>query len=364
MSVIKKNHEDDNIDFLEIAKILFNQKKLILKSLIYAFLFGIIIALISPSKYTSSSIFVPQLSSNDKVTGSSLSGLASLAGINLSDIRSEGSEISPILYPKIIESTPFRLELLNSTIIYKDNNIKLRDFLLSQKFNSFLSVLKKYTIGLPSLLFNLFKAEDNLIELNKQIIYEISKEDNHLFMILDKILSISINAKDGFINLNSTFNDSEIPAQVIYNAEKILQNKIIDYKIQSSKELLTFTKQQYDLKRVELNNLQDEIAIFRDQNININSSLFQNKLDRLLSESQILQSVVQQLASQVEQAKLQVSKDTPVFTIIQPVNIPYQKSGPSRFLIVLTFIIVGLISSSLYIIIKKPLAKILEHIKS
>ena len=40
-----------------------------------------------------------------------------------------------------------------------------------------------------------------------------------------------------------------------------------------------------------------------------------------------LKNVTQQLAAQVEQAKLQVNKNTPVFTIINPVTIPYEKSN-------------------------------------
>ena len=82
-----------------------------------------------------------------------------------------------------------------------------------------------------------------------------------------------------------------------------------------------------------------------------------------MSESQILQSVVQQLASQVEQAKLQVSKDTPVFTIIQPVNIPFQKSEPSRTVLVIVFLLLGFIFSCLYILIEKPIIQIIKDVK-
>lgn len=358
-----KLYQEDSIDLLNIAKILFSNKNLIFKYTLCAFILGIVIAIVTPNKYTSSSIFVPQISSNEKVSGSSLSGLASLAGINLSEMGSQSSEISPILYPKIIESTPFRLELLNSSIFYKNDNVKIRDFLVEESSTNILNVLKKYTIGLPSLLFQLIRSDESNLKSDEILIYEISKEDHDLFEILDEILSISINDEDGFINLFSTHKDSRIPAQLIFNAEKILQKKIIDYKSQSSKELLIFTERQYNLKRLELNKLQDDIAIFRDQNININSSLFQNKLDRLLSESQILQSVVQQLASQVEQAKLQVSKDTPVFTIIQPVNIPFQKSEPSRTVLVIVFLLLGFIFSCLYILIEKPIIQIIKDVK-
>ena len=83
-----------------------------------------------------------------------------------------------------------------------------------------------------------------------------------------------------------------------------------------------------------------------------------------MSDAQILQNLVQQLASQVEQAKLQVNKDTPVFTIIQPVSIPFEKSGPSRSLIVLLFLIIGFTSSCLFFLFKGSVLDIINNLKS
>ena len=63
-------------------------------------------------------------------------------------------------------------------------------------------------------------------------------------------------------------------------------------------------------------------------------------------------------------AKLKVNKDTPVFTTIKPVSVPYEKSAPSRSIIVIVFLFLGLILSSGYILIKDPLIKILSELKS
>jgi uncharacterized protein involved in exopolysaccharide biosynthesis len=110
--------------------------------------------------------------------------------------------------------------------------------------------------------------------------------------------------------------------------------------------------------------LQDERAVFVDNNINISSSLFQNKLSRIESELSISQNVVQQLASQVEQAKLQVNKDTPVFTTIKPVTIPFKKSSPSRIFTVMIFLFIGFTISIVYVILKESIIKIIKSIKS
>ena len=128
--------------------------------------------------------------------------------------------------------------------------------------------------------------------------------------------------------------------------------------------MLDFALKQYSEKKDSYEKLQDERALFVDKNINISSSLFQNKLSRLDSELNILESIVQQLASQVEQAKLQVNKDTPVFTTIQPVTIPYKRSAPKRSQIVIVFAFLGLVLSSGFVLVKEPAKEILKSIRS
>ena len=128
--------------------------------------------------------------------------------------------------------------------------------------------------------------------------------------------------------------------------------------------MLDFATKLYSEKKNDYEKLQDQRAVFVDKNINISSSLFQNKLSRLESEVNIAQSIVQQLASQVEQAKLQVNKDTPVFTTIQPVTIPFERSAPKRSLIVVIFVFLGVIISVGYVLVKEPLIKIIQSIKS
>jgi uncharacterized protein involved in exopolysaccharide biosynthesis len=189
-------------------------------------------------------------------------------------------------------------------------------------------------------------------------------EDEGLFQILENNLSLSINEKEGFITISYTDNNKNVAAQVTQIAQNLLQEKIIEFKNKSSKEMLDFATKQYSDKKESYEKLQDERAVFVDKNINISSSLFQNKLSRLESEVNISESIVQQLASQVEQAKLQVNKDTPVFTTIKPVTIPFERSAPKRSLIVIVFVFLGLVLSAAYVLVKEPISDIIKSIKS
>ena len=355
--------EEDGIDYIELLKKLFKEKKLIFTYSIIAAFVGVFYALSQPNVYTSSTTFIPQLSSGVKTGESSLSGLASLAGINLGGMEAS-AELPPALYPQVIESVPFRLDLLASKIQINNSELILSEYMVQGKksFN-LIGTIKKYTIGLPSLIVGFFKADGESIS-DLQTIYSITESDEILFKKLSNVLSISINDKGGFITMSSTDQNNKVAAQILQNAQTLLQEKIIEYKVMSSKELLDFTSTQYDEKKNAFEKLQDERAVFVDKNINISSTLFQNKLNRLESEMNISESIVQQLASQVEQAKLKVNKDTPVFMTIKPVTIPFQKSYPIRITIVFTFLFLGFVMSCGYVLVKEPASDFLKSIKS
>ena len=363
MSELKNQYNnEDEIDLIELLKKIYIEKRFIIKSSIITAVVGVLFALIQPNQYTSSTTFIPQLSTEMKAGGSSLSGLASLAGINLGGVEGS-SEFPPTLYPQVIESVPFRLKLLSSSVNINNDTKILSDYILSKKSFNLVSIIKKYTIGLPSLIVEIFRTEDSAKKSLSEI-YSISKDDKLLFEHLENNLTLSVNDKEGFITMSFTDENKNVAAQITSFAQSMLQEKIIEFKIKSSKELLDFTIEQYDQKKYAFEALQDERAIFVDKNINISSSLYQNKLNRIESELSIAQSVVQQLATQVEQAKLKVNKDTPVFTTIKPVSVPYEKSAPSRSIIVIVFLFLGLILSSGYILIKDSLIEILSELKS
>ena len=86
-------------------------------------------------------------------------------------------------------------------------------------------------------------------------------------------------------------------------SQKLLQEKVINFKLKNARETLSFTQNLFDNEKIKFETLQDELANFRDQHQNIRSGLFQNKLLRLETNLAITQNLNEELAKQVEQAK-------------------------------------------------------------
>jgi uncharacterized protein involved in exopolysaccharide biosynthesis len=354
--------EDDSIDLIALLRQLYLSRWLIVKVAVVAAALGVVVALATPNTYSSGATFIPQ-TGGSKGASSSLSGLASLAGINLGGAAG-GDDIPTTLYPQIVSSVPYKRALLNQYISPEPGAPTLSEYLSEAQQGSILGVLKKYTIGLPGVILGALRgAPEQVIAAEEGQIYRISEEDRKLFEALESKLLLSLNEKEGFVTLEFSDKDKFVAAEVAERAKELLQERIIEFKNQSARELLVFTTRQYEENRMVYERLQDSLAIFRDQNVNISSSLYQNRLDRLERELNIASSVAEQLASSVEQAKLQVNKDTPVFTVIEPVTVPFERSAPKRSLIVVIWTFLGIVLSTGYVLVREPAAEILSSIK-
>ena len=352
-------HKDDEIDLIAMLKTVFFARRFVIKTTILFAVLGVILAGVSPIKYTASAKFVPQLSEGQ--TNSSLGGLASLAGINLSAIMgSQPQDISPSLYPQIAESIPYRLALLEAKV--GSNDTSFRDYILAQSGGlAILSLLKKYTIGLPGLLLNK-QTDDN--ETLYNTLYQITEEDKELFEFLAQVVSIEVDDQEGLVSISVELADRMVAAQLAQAATNLLQSNIIAFKSQSARNNLDFIEGQFESKRKEFEEVQDSIAVFKDQNLNITSTLYQNQLTRLESKFTVTSSVFQELAGQVEQAKIQVNKDTPIFTIIEPVSVPLERSKPKRTMMVIVWTFLGIVFSVGWVLVKSPLQQIIKELLS
>lgn len=356
------NRDPDEIDLLALAKKLWAGRIILLKSILLGGILGMVVAIYTPNTYTSKSILVPQMNTDSKSSG--LSGLAALAGINVG-ISQNSSEISPLIYPLIIKSIPFQLEMMKTPLQFK-NSTKTVTYLEhittgTSGFNP-ISFLKKYTIGLPGLLLKAIKRnkKESLLTEEKTDIVQLTPEQKIARKSLESIITIALNVKEGYATLTVDMEEPIPAAQMTQNAVDLLQRYIIDFKILKSKADLDFIQQRYDEKKIEFEKAQEGLAIRIDRNKNFTSGLSSIETDRLQAKYTLTFGVYQELAKQLEQAKIQVKKETPVFSVIEPVTIPSERSKPNRSMIIMLWLLVGGVLGTGLIFIKEyiePLRK-------
>ncbi|WOC39788.1 GNVR domain-containing protein [Polaribacter sp. HL-MS24] len=85
---------------------------------------------------------------------------------------------------------------------------------------------------------------------------------------------------------------------------------------------------------------------------------------QLQSQYNLVFAVYSELAKQLETQRLQVKKDTPIFTVLKPVTIPSEKATPKRALILVVYLFLGFVLSIGYVLVKEPLQNILKEIRA
>jgi uncharacterized protein involved in exopolysaccharide biosynthesis len=351
--------EGDSIDLIALLKSLWQSRFFILKVTILFFVIGLLVAFLSPVSYTATSSFVPQTS--ESKSAGSLGGLAALAGINL-NAGTGGADIPTTLYPKLVASVPFRKDILDTPIQLGKETLSYKDY-LDRKKPSGLALLNKYTIGLPGLILPSFKREANLqLALDSTELIELSDEDYSLYQSLSSVISIETIEEEGYVSLAVVDEDPQVAAQVAKSTELALQKRIIEYKVENSRALFEFTEKQFLLKQQEVYELQDKLAYFLDRNRSIFSAQIESQKQRLESQYNLANTVYNELAKQKEQASIQLSKDTPIFTVIEPVMVPKEKSGQKRGILLAIYTFLGLVLSAGYVLVKKPIQAIRKEI--
>ena len=357
---------EDQIDIIALISKVWAGRKFIIKSAVIASIIGVLVAISTPNTYTASSMFTPNSSGGSSGGSNRLKGLASLAGINIGSSMEGTKEISPMLYGKILESYTFKKELLEAPLKNLGKITSLRDFFENEaSSSSFLGTVKGYTIGLPSKIIGWFKSESKEISLQSvKGLNTLTGEEFKYFKTIDAMLTLNINDKDGYLEIIATSKLPQLAAQLVKNGENILQNQIIAIKTKSSLELLAYLEEQYTIKNKLLIEAQDNLANFKDRNLNISRSSFSNAQTRLEADLQVATSVFQNVVTQLEQVKLQVAKDTPVFSFLKPVVLPTEKSAPKRSLIVITWMFLGVVVGIGYLLAKEPVLDMIKQIKN
>jgi len=339
--------EEDTIDLVEILQKLWAKRKFILIVTGVAMALGLVVALLTPNQYTASCTLVPQ--TGERRTGGSLSGLAAMAGISLGDMTS-GEVLSPNVYPNIIKNVSFQKELLHARYTFEDvtEPITYYDYATDKQYRKFnlLAAIKKYTIGLPGVIVGAIRGEPEDTPgtgTAADSIPRLTYKEQKVLEDLYEVFLLEMNEKKGYVQLSTTLRDPYLAAQITLKAQQLLQQYLTEFKLQKVRANLEFVEGSYQEAKANFEAKQEELARFRDANVNLTSAMARTREEKLQSEYTLLLGVYTELAKQKEQAKIAVTETTPILTVIEPVVVPVEKSAPSRARMLIIYTFLGLL---------------------
>lgn len=344
--------EEQEIDLVELIQKMWINRWLIIKVTGVFVVLGVLVALFSAKVYTASCDIVPD---TGKSGNSKMSSLAALAGVNLGE-GTDVTNLSPLVYQNIMNGTSFRKELMQTKIDFEkaDKPVSFFDYYTSEEYNKpgVFDYIKKYTIGLPFVILNAIRGEQPEPDYSAignsegPTMETLSKDEYNALKILEQCVALTLDNKNGYVTITTNMPEAVASAQLAQAAVVLLQKYITEFKIAKVQSNLDFIQGRYDEAKKNFEDIQIRRAAFRDANTNTNKYSARVEAEKLDAEYTLAMNLYSELATQLEQAKIEVKKDTPILTVVRPVTIPYKKSKPQRLQILVAFTFLGVVAGA------------------
>ena len=343
----QNNFEEEEIDIMAIILRLWEKKWFIIKITCIFAVLGVFVAIFSPKEYTASCVVVPE-TKGGAFSGSSLGGLAAMAGINLG-ASSGGEMISPVMYDKLIKNIDLRKELMQTPINWEgyEEPITILDYYTNPDYakTSVLGTVKKYTIGLPFVILKAIRGEQEAPEVSLPSegpkLSAYTQDELKCIKAFSKQFSIMADKKNGDVTISARMPEAIAAAQVAEAVKNLLQKYVIELKLQKAEVNYEYIKQRYDEAKVVFEDKQADYAKFQDANKVLSTALSQAKEELMRSEFTVAKNLFNELTTQLVQAEMKIKEDIPILTVVEPVQVPLERSKPQRVKIVFIWCFLG-----------------------
>ena len=215
-------YDEDEIDLLELSKTIWNKRMFILKIVGIGAFLGVIVALLSPKEYKSTSTLLPEYSTESQGGASSLlRQYGGLLGVSGGSYNSNSNAIRVDLYPNIVQSTNFQMQLMQQPFYFSDLDTTATLFEYYTELNSagVLGFVAEYTIGLPGKILGAILPKKELMTsvpgaTEESLVLNLSKEEFGVINTLRGKISASLDEESGIVSVTVTLPDNVAAAAV------------------------------------------------------------------------------------------------------------------------------------------------------
>lgn len=343
----QNNFEEEEIDIMAIILRLWEKRWFIIKVTCVFAVLGVFVAIFTPKEYTASCVVVPE-TKGGAFSGSSLGGLAAMAGINLGGANG-GEMLSPLMYDKLMKNIDLRKELMQTPINWEEYEepVTILDYYTNPDYakTSVLGVVKKYTIGLPFTILNAIRGEQKKEEMQLPSdgpkLSAYTQDELKCIKAFARQYSVMADKKNGDVTITARMPEALAAAQVVDAVQNLLQKYVIELKLQKAEVNYEYIKQRYDEAKVVFEQKQEEYAKFQDANKVLTSALSKAKEEQMRSEFNVAKDLFNQLTTQLVQAEMKIKEDIPILTVVEPVQVPLERSKPQRVKILFIWCFIG-----------------------
>ena len=353
------SEEEVEIDLMEYARKLWKARKLLLKVAGIATIVGLVVAFTTPKEYTVNVSLAPELGNSRR--SSSLSSIASLLGVGGMSMGGETDALNVTLYPNVVSSTPFIIDLLDTpvqTLDEEEPDTTLVEYLKTNKANMLGTIMALPGKAIGAVI-SLFKEKE---EVEKKAInpFQLTWGEAKSVSKLRSLITASVDKKTGVTSISVTMQDPLVAALVTDTVLNKLKEHIIDYRISKAEEDCRYYEKLYNESQDNYYKAQKAYAEYLDANKNIILRSVQIEGERLQNEMNLAYNVYNQMAGQLQMGRAKVQEAKPMFTVIEPASVPISPSGTSRKMILIGIVFLAIAAASAWILFGQDYWNILK----
>lgn len=345
--------EEKEIDLLELAMKLWQQKKKIGIWCLIGAVVGLVVAFSIPREYTTEVKLAPEINGNQKA-GGSLGAMAAMVG--LGGAGNTGNDaVNPTLYPDVVQSVPFLVGLFDVPVKEKkgDKTIPLREYMEEDQKAAWWSVV----MGLPFKFLGLLSSKEEEDENPNKAVdtFQLTQAENKVVQALASRISASVDTKTAVITISVMMQDPLISATVADTVVKRLQDYITDYRTNKARKDLEYAELLNKEAKDSYYKAQQKYADYLDRNNGLILHSARTTSERLQNEATLAFNLYNQTSQQVQAAKAKVQENTPVYATVTPATVPIRPTSPRKPLILVGFVFLAFVACSAWILFGKPL---------
>lgn len=328
----EQKKQEEQFDIVWLLLYLWSKRKFIMICVGVVTIIAIVKYVSTDAKYKASASILPVIDEGMASKLGDMGGLAAMAGVDLSQ-SSNGNIITADLYPKVASSTPFLMELMNEKVKWNepDTVMSLYEHVV-QRTPSFGDYLLAYTIGLPGTIKSWFEDEDSLVIDNsgeEPMYVVLDQYQRGALYEMSEMIVVEEDPIYGTIELSCYAESPEQAATLASKAVELLQKIITEYKTKRARLSLNFIEERYSETMSDYEKIREQFYAYKDSHRDMISERVDIAYQKLSDEYNISYSLLKTLSSQMEQAKMTLMENTPVFSVVEPVVMPKEKDSPS-----------------------------------
>ncbi|MCM1077512.1 MAG: Wzz/FepE/Etk N-terminal domain-containing protein [Bacteroides sp.] len=346
-ALMRTDNDEEEIDLLEIAGKLWKSRVRIFKFAGVAAIIGLVVAFSIPKEYTTTVKLAPELGSAANSTTNKLGSLGSLVGINLNNLNPGMDAVMPQLYPDVLSSTSFLVGLFD---------VKVTDSKTGETYTVYQYLEDEtsgtwwgFLFGLPmkavGAVVTFIKNEDEYSGDGKTNPFRLTKDENEVREALAERIVGSYDQETGVNTISVTMQNPLVAAQLADTVAAHLQTFITEYRTSKARQDLAYAEQINEEARDSYYKAQQRLAEYLDRNQNISSHSAQVTRERLQNEASLEFNLYNQTAQQLQMAQAKVQEMKPVYATIEPATVPIKPSKPSKPLILIGFVFLGIVAA-------------------